>query len=448
MGKLSKISQLLAHPSELRAVIQFMGFRQDAYKKDRTKQADSLNRCYELLFLTSRSFAAVIDELHPELRDVVMIFYLLLRALDTVEDDMSLDVDAKVPWLISFHELLKLKEYSYHEVSEQESDRVVLVEFTEILTEFHKLKPHYQDVLVDISKRMGAGMAQSVLDELKSFERVQTLEDFDLYCHYVAGIVGEGLTKLFILAKFSDESVADNNYSKANSMGLFLQKANIIRDFNEDLNEGRSFWPKQIWSNHIDKLSDFVKPVNKTQGVQCISELVLNGLNHVEDVLEYLSMIKEPTSFNFCAIPQVMAIATLEMVYNNPDVLYKNVKIRRGTTCKLILKSRTFPGVIEIFREYLRKINHKSKVEDPSYFKIGTRIAKLEQLCDMLYPEELAIPPGVKVTNKYRELALSRAPIDDEVTKMIALEALKCNLAILAALAALGGLIYTVLSFL
>ena len=32
----------------------------------------------------------------------------------------------------------------------------------------------------------------------------------------------------------------------ANSMGLFLQKTNIIRDYLEDGLEGREFWPQEV----------------------------------------------------------------------------------------------------------------------------------------------------------------------------------------------------------
>ena len=34
------------------------------------------------------------------------LFYLILRALDTVEDDMALPTDEKLPLLLSFHELI------------------------------------------------------------------------------------------------------------------------------------------------------------------------------------------------------------------------------------------------------------------------------------------------------------------------------------------------------
>lgn len=50
------------------------------------------------------SFAIVIQQLPNELKDPVCIFYLVLRALDTVEDDMAIDSSVKLPILESFHQ--------------------------------------------------------------------------------------------------------------------------------------------------------------------------------------------------------------------------------------------------------------------------------------------------------------------------------------------------------
>ena len=43
------------------------------------------------------------------LRDAVCVFYLVLRALDTVEDDMAVPVDTKLPILRAFHEHIRDK---------------------------------------------------------------------------------------------------------------------------------------------------------------------------------------------------------------------------------------------------------------------------------------------------------------------------------------------------
>lgn len=67
---------------------------------------------------------------------------------------------------------------------------------------------------------------------------------FVQYCHYVAGLVGIGLSQLFSASKLEDAEVGQDT-ELANSMGLFLQKTNIIRDYLEDTQEGRAFWPQE-----------------------------------------------------------------------------------------------------------------------------------------------------------------------------------------------------------
>jgi phytoene/squalene synthetase len=46
----------------------------------------------------------VIQQLPNPLRDAICIFYLVLRGLDTVEDDMSIPVEEKLPALLRFHD--------------------------------------------------------------------------------------------------------------------------------------------------------------------------------------------------------------------------------------------------------------------------------------------------------------------------------------------------------
>ena len=66
------------------------------------------------------------------------------------------------------------------------------------------------------------------------------------YCHYVAGLVGIGLSRLFSASELESAEVGQDHHL-ANSMGLFLQKTNIIRDYLEDIQQGREFWPKEVY---------------------------------------------------------------------------------------------------------------------------------------------------------------------------------------------------------
>ena len=118
-------------------------------------------------------------------------------------------------------------------------------------------------------------------------------------------------------------------------MGLFLQKTNIIRDYLEDLLDNRKFWPKEIWSNYAVDLADFKEPGYETEAMNCLSAIILNALQHAPDCLTYMNNIQNKSIFNFCAIPQVMAIATLALLFKNYNVYTSVVKIRKGEAVKV-----------------------------------------------------------------------------------------------------------------
>jgi farnesyl-diphosphate farnesyltransferase len=72
------------------------------------------------------------------------------------------------------------------------------VEFDVVIKEFSAINETYRVVIKDITKRMGNGMADYANNAAHNLYGVDTLADFDMYCYYVAGLVGEGVTRLFI----------------------------------------------------------------------------------------------------------------------------------------------------------------------------------------------------------------------------------------------------------
>jgi farnesyl-diphosphate farnesyltransferase len=81
-----------------------MGMYVAAKRAKRLPKDEGLRFCYDMLNKVSRSFAVVIQQLPERLRDAICVFYLVLRALDTVEDDMALDNEVKIPLLRCFYE--------------------------------------------------------------------------------------------------------------------------------------------------------------------------------------------------------------------------------------------------------------------------------------------------------------------------------------------------------
>lgn len=346
------------------------------HERDESKECESLKRCYHFLNMTSRSFAAVILELHPELVVPVTLFYLALRGLDTIEDDMTLPLAKKEPLLRNFQDILDKDGWTFTENGPNEKDRQLLVEFNVVIEEFKKIKPVYQDIIKDITKRMGNGMADYA-NNAEFNAGVKTIKEYELYCHYVAGLVGEGCTRLFVEAGLANAALLKRP-ELMESMGQFLQQVNITRDIREDFDDGRRFWPKEIWSKHVDNFEDLFKPENKDKALNASSEMILTALTRADDCLYYLAGLKEQSVFNFCAIPQSMAIATLETCFQNYDIFQKNVKITKGEACQLMVEStQNLQLVCDVFRRYARKIAKKNNPHDPNFLKISITLGKV-----------------------------------------------------------------------
>ena len=130
-----------------------------------------------------------------------------------------------------------------------------------------------------------------------------------------------------------------NQLELSNSMGLFLQKTNIIRDCREDIEQWRFFWPKDIWarSKHsvnghgaFKEMKEMYAPENEKQALWVLNGLVVDVLRHAPDFLGYLRMLENKRVPSSCAVPQVMAIATINLVFMNPQTFRKNTKIRKA----------------------------------------------------------------------------------------------------------------------
>ena len=341
------------------------------HERDEKNASETENICFKFLDQTSRSFSAVIKELNPEMLVPICLFYLTLRGLDTIEDDTSIPLATKEPLLRNFKDYLDQDGWTFTGNRPEEKDRELLVQFHNVVTEFKKLKPAYQEVIKDITNKMGNGMADYCIKAESNDASVKTIEEFDLYCFYVAGLVGEGLTRLFIEGEFGNPALLKRPRLHK-SMGLFLQKTNIIRDIREDNDDGRRFWPEEIWSKHVNDFNDLFKPENLDAALNCSSEMVLNSLEHVEDCLFYLAGLREQSVFNFCAIPQSMAIATLELCFRNPAIFQRNIKITKGDACQLMMDStQNLYLVYQTFRRYARKIHKKNTPKDPNFLKIS-----------------------------------------------------------------------------
>lgn len=380
------------------------------------------NFCYIQLEKVSRSFSTVIQQLPKELQDPICIYYLVLRALDTIEDDPKLEIEKKSPILLSFYKEIEKSQTLENFGASKHQD--LMKNFDRVEEVYLSLSQKYRGIIKKSTEDMGKGMNKYLGKEL------DTIKEYDEYCYYVAGLVGEGLTEMFKKSGIMKDLNIDNKLSI--SMGLFLQKTNIIRDFLEDCEEDRVFWPKEIWGKYVKKVEDLKDPKYRKEAVQCLNEMVMNALTHIPDAIEYLNRLypKKSTQqefgiFAFCAVPQVMAIATLAVCYNNPKVFERgSVKIRKGVAARLFVETSSVKQVKRIFNFYLKDIkdqmnvetlkdveSHSKKVdfymettEQKDKYSVGTSIKKVFTMAFVFAFSSVAFYYRKEISEKYKKL--------------------------------------------
>jgi len=105
------------------------------------------------------------------------------------------------------------------------------------------------------------------------------------------------------------------------------------------------------------------------------------------ECLFYLAGLREQSVFNFAAIPQSMAIATLALCFRNPKLFERNVKITKGEACQLMLEStQNLQVVCDVFKKYTKVIRRKNVPSDPNFLKISIACGKIEQFIESIFP--------------------------------------------------------------
>jgi farnesyl-diphosphate farnesyltransferase len=271
----------------------------------------------EILNTVSRTFALNIPLLDDNKIAEVENQYLLMRFLDTIEDS-NLPLDEKKGLLMSSTKLLASEKYgelekvalNLKEKTIDEHDKLLLDNFGAVLSVFDSFDTFTKGVSIKWLDEMSFGMHKYI------DQKINTFNDLDEYCYYVAGTVGLYLNGIVRLK----DNVSMNN-GRAMSFGRFLQKVNIIKDFYKDSNEGRHFWPSEAFSGEELEKNHFA-----------INHMCYSALKESVPTFEYIKSIPDHIAGyrKFCTLPALLAIKTLKLLYGNPLVFSDEpVKVRR-----------------------------------------------------------------------------------------------------------------------
>ncbi|HET7784546.1 MAG TPA: squalene/phytoene synthase family protein [Myxococcales bacterium] len=192
----------------------------------------------------SRSFALCIPQLEEPFRDRVALAYLLFRVLDTVEDAPFADRERQQRLFDEFRALLRERpangragQLAHAFPAGLTAAEAELLRVCDLLfADAWELPEEARGILLGALDRMAQGMAAYA--RRGQLLRLVDVEDVSRYCCFVAGVVGEMLTRLWALDGGRPPSML-----AAYRFGLYLQKVNILKDQREDEAAGRFLVP-------------------------------------------------------------------------------------------------------------------------------------------------------------------------------------------------------------
>lgn len=246
----------------------------------------------------SRSFAFCIERLPEPFRTQVAYGYLLCRILDTIEDSAWSDSSQQILKFQEFDAALEGKSVLPVNWSENfphdipEGERLLLRDAHEVLARFYTFSDEVQVIMREVVVSMSHGMLRFVRQKRDGVFRLHSLLEVNKYCFFVAGVVGEMLTRLFVKMQSAAVEMKSNTVLLDSfHFGLFLQKVNLLKDQGRDEREGRFFVPAR-------------------------DEVRASLRGHAEAAFEYLLRIpKEQSGYRlFCAWSLLLGLASMPFI--------------------------------------------------------------------------------------------------------------------------------------
>lgn len=220
----------------------------------------------DLLEKTSRTFALSIPYLPEPTRREVGIAYLLFRIADTFEDATRWPREERIAALEEFagsltvpdsDELaLRAERWARDVPVEHDGYRELLRETPFVVGEFRRLAADRRESIRRHIGRTATGMSEFVArTDNRGMLRLEDLEDVRRYCYYVAGIVGEMCTELFLAGRPHLRSIRPYLRERAAPFGEGLQLVNILKDSATDVREGRAYLPAGVRRSDVFELA-------------------------------------------------------------------------------------------------------------------------------------------------------------------------------------------------
>lgn len=298
--------------------------------RDTAAMSDSVSdEAYQEQILphVSRTFALTIPQLPPRLRTAVTNAYLLCRIADTIEDQTVSSAALRLGLLHRFVGVLRGEEEAQRLARDLlprlaaqtlPAERELILNTERVVRLCHGLDPAQQAAIERCVALMCDGMHQ--FQQTASLAGLERLRDLDAYCYYVAGVVGEMLTRLFCSYSPAIERERTRLETLSVSFAQGLQMTNILKDVWEDRERGACWLPREVFSAHqveLQALSAEAQPPGFAGGMR---DLIAVAHAHLRNALSYTLLIPpaETGIRRFCLWAIGMAVLTLRRLAANP----------------------------------------------------------------------------------------------------------------------------------
>jgi farnesyl-diphosphate farnesyltransferase len=290
----------------------------------------------------SRTFALTIPQLPGALRAVVTNAYLLCRTADTIEDEVSLTPDEKQEFHDRFVAVVAERESpdAFARALEPRLSAVTLPAERELIRETAGVVA----VTHGFGDRQRAAIERCVrimCEGMPRFQRHANLggladvRELDLYCYYVAGVVGEMLTELFCAYAPAIEARRSVLASLSTSFGQGLQMVNIIKDTWADRQRGACWLPRTVFRRvglDLQTLEGARDGASVAALSAAFDELIALAHGHLRNAFTYTMAIpRDETGIRrFLLWALGLAVLTLRKLHGNVAFLGgESVKVSR-----------------------------------------------------------------------------------------------------------------------
>ena len=268
----------------------------------------------------SRTFSLTIRMLQEPFRTYASAAYLLCRIVDTVEDCESMTTDSKCRYLQEFRDRLSGTRSPLPGQTEEIfpdpgtwEERLTLRE-PDLLAMIRSFPGPIQDIIFRYVVEMSEGMVMFLEQQDEhGFLHLESDEQLDQYCYYVAGTVGLMMNEMFAVISGTDKSGAKQ---AAVELGIGLQLTNIVKDIQKDRLRNIHYCPAGKNPHWPGQAS--VQPADDSD--REMFTLASATISHLTGGREYILNLESNLKQYklFCVTNYLMAWKTLETCIRNP----------------------------------------------------------------------------------------------------------------------------------